>query len=75
MQMSHVYSLWSATDTVQMISVHTKDTKEMAKNLSLGQMSRFMYGHRPKHEKEETYRDTDLGILIELHKEFTSMHR
>ena len=75
MQMSDVYSLWSGTNTVQMMSVHTKDTKEMAKYQSLGQKARFMYGHRPKHDKEDTYGDTEFRVLIELHKQFTSMHR
>ena len=34
-----------------------------------------MYGRRPKHEKEDSYRDSDLGILIELHKQLTAIHR
>ena len=29
----------------------------------------------PKNYKEDAYRDTDLGIMIELHKQFTSMHK
>ena len=47
----------------------------MVKYLGLGQEATFMYGHRPKNDKEETYRDADLGVLIELHKQFTAMHR
>ena len=34
-----------------------------------------MYGRRPTHENEDSYRDSDLGILIELHKQLTAMHR
>ena len=41
----------------------------------MGQKARYMYGKRPKHEKADTYRDTDLGILIELHKQLTCIHR
>ena len=73
MQMADIYSVWSATNTVQMMSAHTRDTKEMTKYLGLGQKVRFWYGHRPKKDKEDTYRDTDLGVMIELHKQFTSM--
>ena len=40
----------------------------------LGAKTRFWYGHRPKDDKEDAYRDTDLGIMIELYKQFTSMH-
>ena len=43
--------------------------------MGLGQKARFWYGHRPKNYKEDAYRDTDLGIMIELHKQFTSMHK
>ena len=67
MQMSDVYTVWSATNTVQMMSEHIRDTTEMKKYLGLGQNARFWYGHRPKHDKEDAYRDANLGILIELH--------
>ena len=30
---------------------------------------------RPKHEKEAAYKDMHLGILVELHKQFTMLHR
>ena len=73
--MSDIYSVWSATNTVQMMSEHTRDPKEMKRYLGLGQKARFWYGHRPKNDKEEACRDADLGILIELHKQFTSMHK
>ena len=68
MQMSDVYSLWSATNTVQMMSAHTKDPKEIKKYLSLGQKARFWYGPRVKREKEDAYADSDIGVIIKLHK-------
>ena len=36
MRMADVYSLWSATNTVQMISEHTRDIVEMKNTLALG---------------------------------------
>ena len=75
MQMSDVYSIWSATNTVQMMSEHTRDVAEIKKHLGLGQKARFWYGHLPKHEKEDAYRDMHLGILIKLHKQFTMLHK
>ena len=75
MQMADVYSVWSATNTVQMISEHTRDISEMRKYLSLGQKARYWYGHRPKNDKESAYRDAHLGVMIELHKQFTMLHR
>ena len=68
MQMADVYNIWSATNTVQMISEHTRDISEIKKYLSLGQKARFWYGHRPKNDKEAAYRDAHLGVMIELHK-------
>ena len=70
-----IYSIWSATAVKKLLSVHTRNQKEYTKDLPMGQKAKFMYGRRPKHEKEDTYRDTDLGILIELHKQLTSIHR
>ena len=75
MQMSDIYSVWSATNIVHMMSEHTRDPKEMQKYLGLGQKARFWYGQRPKNDKEESYRDADLGVMIELHKQLTSMHK
>ena len=51
MQMSDVYSLWSATNTIQMLSAHTRDKQEIKKYLSLGQKARYWYA--PKGEKGE----------------------
>ena len=64
-KLSDIYSVWSATSTVQMMSEHTRDPKEISKYLSLGQKARFWYGHRPKHDKEDASRDAELGIMIE----------
>ena len=75
MQMSDVYSLWSATTTVQMLSAYTRDKQEIKKYLSLGQKARYWYAPREKKEKEDSHVDSDLGILIELHKQFVSMHK
>ena len=75
MQMADAYNIWSATNTVQMMSEHTRDVSEIKKYLSLGQKARFWYGHRPKNDKEAAYRDAHLGIMIELHKQFTMLHR
>ena len=75
MQMSDVYSLWSATNTVQMLSAHTRDKQETKKYLSLGQQARYWYAPRGKKEKEDSYGDSDLGVMIELHKQFVSMHK
>ena len=75
MQMSDVYSLWSATTTVQMLSAYTRDKQEIKKYLSLGQKARYWYAPRDKKEKEDSYIDSDLGILIELHKQFVAMHK
>ena len=58
-----------------MISEHTRDIAEIKKYLGLGQKARFESGRRPKNDKEDAYKDADLGILIELHKQFTSMHK
>ena len=73
--MADTYSLWSATNIVQIMSAHTSDTKEMTKYLGFGQKAHFWYGHRPKHDKEDTYRDTDLGVMNELQNQFTAMHK
>ena len=43
MQLSDVYSLWSATNIVQMVSAHTKDPKELKGFLKLGQKAHFNY--------------------------------
>ena len=75
MQLADVYSVWSATATVQLLSSHTRDAKEIAKYMSTGQKARFWYAPRPKKEKEDSYVDSDLGVLIELHKQFVSMHK
>ena len=75
MQIADVYSVWSATETVQLLSRHTRDTKEIAKYMSTGQKARFWYAPRPKKEKEDSYVDSDLGVLIELHKQYVSMHK
>ena len=37
MQIADIYSLWSATNTIQMMSSYTRDVKEMSKFLGLGQ--------------------------------------
>ena len=73
--MSDVYSLWSATNTVHMLSAHTRDKQEIKKYISLGQKARYWYAPREKKEKEDSYVDSDSGILIELHKQFVSMHK
>ena len=74
MQLADVYRIWSAANTMQMMSEHTRDPKEIKKYLGMGQKARFWYRHRPKNDKEEAYKDADLGVMIELHKQFTSMH-
>ena len=71
----YIYSLWSATNTVQMMSAHTRDIKEMSTCLGLGQKARSWYGHRLKNDKEDACKDAELGILVELHKQFTAMHK
>ena len=48
MQMSDVYSTWSATTTVQLLSAHTRDKQEIKKYLGVGQKARFWYAPRPK---------------------------
>ena len=75
MQMSDVYSTWSATTTVQLLSVHARDKQEIKKYLSMGQKARFWYAPRPKKGKEDSYVDSDLGVLIKLHKQFVAMHK
>ena len=75
MQMSDVYSTWSATTTVQLLSAHTRDKQEIKKYLSMGQKARFWYAPRTKKEKQDSYVDSDLGVLIELHKQFVAMHK
>ena len=75
MQISDVYSLWSATNTVQRLSGHTRDKQEVKKYLSLGQKARYWYAPRGKKENEDSYGDADLGIMIEQHKQFISMHK
>ena len=75
MQMSDVYSLWSAITTIQLLSAHTRDTKVYQKYLGVGQKARFWYAPRPKKEKEDTYVDSDLGVLTELHKQYVAMHK
>ena len=75
MQMSDAYSIWSATTTIQLLSVHTRDIKEYRKYLGTGQKARFWYAPRPKKEKEDTYVDSDLGVLTELQKQLVSMHK
>ena len=75
MHTADVYSIWSATTVVQLLSVHTRDAEAYAKYLNIGQKARYIHGKRPKNDEEETYRDADLGILNELHKQFTAMHR
>ena len=74
-QMADAYSIWSATTAIQLLSVHTRDTKEYRKYLGDGHKARFWYAPRPKKEKEETYVDSDLGVLTELHKQFVAMHK
>ena len=73
--MSDVYSLWSATTTVQLLSAYTRDKQEIRKYLSLGQKARFWYAPRSKKEKEDSYIDSDLGVLVEIHKQFVAMHK
>ena len=73
--MSDVYSLWSATTTVQLLSSHTRDKQEIKKYLSLGQKARCWYAPRAKKEKEDSYMDSELGILVELHKQVVAMHK
>ena len=75
MQMSDVYSTWSATTTVQLLSAHTRDVQEMKKYLSMGQKARFWYAPRTKKEKEDSYIDSDLGVLNELHEQVVAMHK
>ena len=41
----------------------------------MGQKARFWYAPRPKKEKEDSYVDTDSGVLTELDKQFVSMHK
>ena len=58
-----------------MMSAHTRDIKEISKDLGLGQKARFWSGHGPKHDTEDAYKDADLGVIIEFHKQFASMHK
>ena len=67
-QMADAYSIWSATTTVQLLSSHTRDAKEIAKYLGTGQKAKFWYAPRQKKEKEDSYTDSDLGVMVELHK-------
>ena len=57
MQMSDIYSVWSATNTVQMMSEHTRDPKEIKKYLGLGRRPDFGMG-----TDQRTIRKTLIGM-------------
>ena len=73
MQLADANSFWSATSVVQVFSEHTGDSVEYKEYLGIGQKAQFIYANRQELDKEREYMDTNLGILIEVHKQFTAI--
>ena len=48
MQMADLYSMSYATTVIQLMSVHTRDTKEYAKHFKIGQRARYLWEKTPQ---------------------------
>ena len=75
MQLADVYSMWSATNVIQMLSEHTRDKQEYKKYLGLGQKASISMLRDTEWIRRKHIGMLTLGVLIELHKQLTAWRR
>ena len=65
------YCEWSATLTVQNISQHFQEDREIKKYIGLGQPMEYSYSQRPKRKPKENIRIKTIGFLTDVYKLMT----
>ena len=66
---------WSAKVTVQNISQHGKEDKEIGSHMGMGQPLAFAYQNRPQKEPKELHRNKTIGFISEAYKRLTRAKR
>ena len=67
-ELGNKYCAWSAKLTVQNISQHCKEAKEIRSHMGMGQPLSHTYQARPEREPKENIRNKTIGFLTEGYK-------